>query len=229
MTQLFIYNELSSNTQFFDIGAAAGSYSLLALSLKSSVVAVEAAPLIFDALYTNVEDSKNSSDEIVLVDAAVSLDSDVITAKESLNRQVLSSIVFTDLKSEGSIKQITLVELFAKYRDKKPKCIAKMDIEGGEFELLSTVENVDLFSREKILLHLSLHPGFMRPPMRLPRVFRPLQRLLRACLNSFDILRLYRNVSGKATILCNGVSVNSKWRFLLLVFLRFYDFILDFH
>lgn len=227
-TQLFMYENLSHDAQLFDIGAAAGSYALLALSLKSSVVAVEAVPSIFGALHRNIEYSRESKDNVVLVCAAVSGDSGEISAEDSLRSKVLSSIVFTDLESKGEINRVRLVDLFASYRDKKPECIIKMDIEGGEFELLSIFENVKLLSKEKALLHLSLHPGFMRPPMRLPQICRPVQRLMRTLLNSVDVLRLYRNVSGKCKIFCNGVRVDSSWRFLLLVLLRFYDFVLDF-
>lgn len=228
LTQLFMYRELSSKTQFFDIGAAAGSYSLLALSLGSSVVAVEAVPDIYRALRNNVEDNSMLEDEVELVSAAVAVDSGVVNTVDSLRHQVLSPIVFTNIESESYINRIKLIDLFEAYRDGRKKCLVKMDIEGSEFKLFSVRENVELFSKERIMIYLSLHPGFMRPPMRLPCVLKFFQRIVRTLWNIVDLWKLHRSVSSKATIWCNEVKVTSRLRFVSLVLLRFYDFVLDF-
>ena len=228
ITQSFMYRELSSKTQFFDIGAAAGSYSLLALSLGSSVVAVEAVPDIFCAMRKNVEDNLKPEDEVELVSAAVAVESGVVTSDESLKHQVLSPIVFTDIMSESPINQIKLIDLFGTYRDERTMCLVKMDIEGSEYKLFSMRENVEMFSKERILIYLSLHPGFMRPPMRLPFVLKFFQRIVRTLWNTVDLWKLHRSVSGKAVIWCNEVKVTSRLRFISLVLLRFYDFVLDF-
>jgi FkbM family methyltransferase len=135
-----------SFSYFIDIGASNGVYSLVMASLGCNVVAVEPDNLQFSALVTNVELNQNLE----------------IRARRGL---VVSSVGPTlspyalDTKSNevDALEKIQIISLL----HPEVNSIIKIDIEGGEWSLLSDKQVMRSLLRHRYLfVYLSPHIGF---------------------------------------------------------------------
>lgn len=147
-----VRTQLRPEDTFFDVGAHAGYFSMLAAPLCSHVVAVEPNPRTAVLLQKNVED--NGRDNVVVEEAAVSNRN----GTGRFNLDTLFSLT-NHLTDEGGIEVpvVSLGELITRHG--KPKAI-KLDLEGAEGLALEGVTAEQLDRTEWIFLEF--HPGFLR-------------------------------------------------------------------
>ena len=72
----------------------------------------------------------------------------------------MSSTLFADGKKSWEVETTTIEQLIETEKLQKEKIFVKMDIEGGEYELIPTLKA--LFRRHAVVLFLSIHTGFLQ-------------------------------------------------------------------
>ena len=141
---------------FYDIGTATGCMALYASIKGMSVIGIEPQDKVHECLMRNLElnptISKNISIHKALLVSETGLIKDFFT--EGANGPLE--------KLDNSIKTISLQEL-TRHTSSIDKPAFKIDIEGAEYPLLSSVQNLLLLKELKATVYLSFHPGFTSP------------------------------------------------------------------
>lgn len=146
---------------FVDIGAWIGSYSLYASTIAKRVAAFEPDPIAFAILEKNI-----AGWNIAVHNAAVTLRGGLIT----LGSAVLgASTTRQNLSAGGTIGEATVtfdapsVSLHTIGLALDPMFI-KMDVEGGEEELL---QDFEFFEQHRPIVMLELHPFWWKDPAKM--------------------------------------------------------------
>jgi FkbM family methyltransferase len=149
---------------FVDVGANIGYYTLLAsmrVGERGKVVAVEAAPAIFEQLSANV--SANAASNLRLVNCAVSDEPGELTiyGGTKWNRGATSTIPNqAENLAEARIAALPLDEILTS-EEMSRVALIKIDIEGGELPVLRRVlKTLDRYPRDvKILVEMAPNVG----------------------------------------------------------------------
>jgi len=227
-TQKFLRENLKIDSVFFDIGAAIGSMSLLGATCGSKVVSIEAIPEIFRTLESNVGKNEYLASQIVTLNCAIGKNPGHIQLSQESIPGVLSAITLTEKSVGETVQVVRLSDILTQYCSKVTACVLKMDIEGAEWDVLSDDTLLQLLKSHKSLLYLSIHPGFMRPPLRLPKVFRLPQRIFRMMRNVTDAVQLFLKLKKQGNIFLGSRRMKSTFLFCIAVLSREYDFVIDF-
>lgn len=144
----FIYDRLTRNDVFIDVGANIGYFSLLASKKAKSVISIEASPTIFKLLEKNIY--INDAANVVLKNVAVSDKSSkmdfFIGSNDSLG---VSSAFKTDaLSFEARVDCKPLHEIVGTELLRDARLI-KIDVEGMEYTILKNIlANLNLYHPE---------------------------------------------------------------------------------
>lgn len=158
---------LNSKSVFLDIGAWIGSTALYGAQIASETHAFEPDPVSFAELEANFQANKNepwfSSMKIHRKAVAVKTGKLKIGSKNS-GGDSMSSVLF---QSEGQSWQVDSVDLNTlidrRNLSGKPLFL-KIDIEGGEYNLIPTLK--EFFKTQNTALCLALHPEFLLESLR---------------------------------------------------------------
>ncbi len=179
---------LRPDTRYVDLGAWIGSTVLLAAPLVSRIVCVEPDPLAFAALSENLALNPEVMQKTTAVQAAVGeTDGSVILTSAGAGGDSNSSVARAgDTGARWEIEQMTLATLLSRAALGPPDFI-KVDIEGAEYDLLSTLPVQPL--HQPPTLYVALHPNLLIDKRSLTtrissslRALRANRRFLRALL-----------------------------------------------
>jgi FkbM family methyltransferase len=188
-------NYIGSNTTFIDIGAAIGATALYAANLAGRTIAVEPNREVFRILRQNVELNPELAVEIEL--AAIHADNGLMEFSEGA---VFSDIVFHSVERGYSVESYSLDRFLAKYKvgDDENEVFLKIDIEGGEFDLIASKAFKQVVDDLKPHIMLATHFLFIRRGSRssptLMRRLRSARSLAYEYRVLISLLRKYRHV-----------------------------------
>lgn len=170
----FMVENVFRGSHYCDIGAFVGPTVLLARNLGAKVTCFEPDPAALERLFFNVR--MNADDGVDIFPVALGA-TDSVVSMASVTRylgQAATTIHSTSFQSP-TFKAVMLSWQTALMNLDSPRFdIIKIDIEGGESELLPVM--LGYLSEHKPVLHLSTHYKFM-PPNKKEQFLRTLSDL----------------------------------------------------
>lgn len=219
-----IFNEnIDSGTFLIDIGAWIGPTVLYASQLAGKAIAFEPDPVAFPRLKENLALNTDAAwhDNVTLFDKAVSTRS----GKMSLGSQneggdSMSSVLFADAATSWMVEATTLEDVMENQSVPGQKIFLKIDIEGGEYDLIPQIK--DVLANRDVTAYISLHPHFLRRSLK--KSVGKICGIPNFIKTRLQYLAIYRRLIGALPhdrkIEINGKEYTSfKW-FLLHAFLR---------
>jgi FkbM family methyltransferase len=151
--------EVAPGTTFLDLGAWVGPTALYAASLGARVIALEADPVALDQLRRNLAANPALAARIeVLARAVHASEGSVAFGARRKPGDSMSSVLIAPGAVSWVAQTITPAALAARIGP-AGRLFIKMDIEGGEYELLPAMR--PLLERPDCRVLLSLHPGIL--------------------------------------------------------------------
>lgn len=161
----FVQKEMS----YLDFGAWIGPTVLYASQLCARAYAVEPDPIAFSELSQNLFLNPEVAAKVTLINACLSTaPGEVNFGNRGQGGDSMSSLLFGQCATRWLVKALTFKDLISEYQISRCGFI-KMDIEGGEYLVLRTMQNI--LCTHKPILFLSLHPmllGFRYQHLPLP-------------------------------------------------------------
>jgi FkbM family methyltransferase len=154
---------LDKNHSYIDLGAWIGPTVLYGCQNAKFCYAVEPDPVAFKNLKNNIDLNDQLRYRIKLSDQCITNFSGAtyLTPKNKEPGDSMSSIVFEKSSTSCKVEGITFHQFILDNSIKDCNFI-KIDIEGGEFTVLPTMQ--EFLEKEKPTIHLSLHPPLMKNP-----------------------------------------------------------------
>ena len=151
---------LDSQHSYIDIGAWIGPTLLYGCQIAKIAYGLEPDPIAFAELEKNIALNKPMSDNIRLLNACIAPNSgEVALGSRGDGGDSSSSLLFERKKTHWTVKALSFDDFIRQYNVANCNFI-KMDIEGGEYEILPTM--VDYLEAQRPTLHLSLHPCYLK-------------------------------------------------------------------
>lgn len=150
-----------------DFGAWIGPTALYAAQLCDLCLAFEPDKLAYAGLHTNVALNKDAdwADRIKIFDHGIHPSGEpIVISGHGEGGDSTTSALFVNRNTVWTIETRRLQDVVADYRDSHKKIFIKIDIEGGEYELLPEI--ADLLDDPAITFYISLHPKFLRKSLR---------------------------------------------------------------
>ena len=226
----FVLAKSQPGTLFIDVGAASGIFTLLAAKQGAHVISLEPHPVWARILRTNV--ALNDLDNVEIREVALS-DFDGLQEFDGYeDKSILSPTVVDEgaRTEKAGFEVVSLPSLLADVQDIDARnLIVKMDIEGAEFRVLFSSDNLKVLASSRATLFLSLHPGFPHQIRTRNRFILQFSQILELVLGVTDNYRLFSRLRGIATVtLPNGRRVRNALEFLSMGRLGVHDFIVTF-
>lgn len=158
-TLALLEREIAPGTTFLDLGAWVGPTALYAAALGARVIAVEADPAALAQLRRNLEANPGLAASIeVLARAVHASEGSVAFGARRKPGDSMSSVLIAPGAASWVAETITPAALAARV-GAEGRLFIKIDIEGGEYELLPAMG--PLLARPDCRVLLSLHPGIL--------------------------------------------------------------------
>jgi len=157
-----IFDEfIDSDCIYIDVGAWIGPTVLYAAQFAKFTYAFEPDPVAFRELKSNIT-ANNDSDwisRVVINNKAISSASGTLRiGSRGGGGDSMSSALFSDEGTSWEVEAITIDQLVETEGLQHMSMFIKMDIEGGEYELIP--ELTRFFDQHDVNLYLSMHPEF---------------------------------------------------------------------
>ena len=147
---------LDREHSYLDIGAWIGPTLLYGCQLARRAWGIEPDPLAFPELEHNIEANRPLTDNVQLVQACIAPQSgEVAFGNCGAGGDSVSSLLFGDRKTHWTVRALSFDDFIREQQIRDCNFI-KMDIEGGEYQLLPTM--MGWLAQHRPTLHLSLHP-----------------------------------------------------------------------
>ncbi|MFC7399648.1 FkbM family methyltransferase [Chelatococcus sp. GCM10030263] len=148
---------LGPDTLFLDLGAWIGPTSLFAAACGARVIAVEADPAALTALRRNIAANPTLADRITVLERAVHAQAGTVSfgARRKPGDSMSSTLLAAEASVTWSAETVTPAELAAMVKPRE-RPVIKMDIEGGEYQLLPVL--APLVARPAAMVVVSFHP-----------------------------------------------------------------------
>lgn len=130
---------ISDKYCYLDIGAWIGPTALYATQLAKRAYAFELDPIAFQELKQNVAANKNAdwASRLVIYNKAIASSSGTLRlGSRGSGGDSMSSVLFVDGETSWDVEAITLAQFIDTEKLQDEKLFLKIDIEGGEYELL---------------------------------------------------------------------------------------------
>ena len=151
---------LNSDTCFFDVGSWMGPTALYAAQTVKQVICIEADPVAFKELEDNIALNPNIGPKIITINKAISsTEHNVRMGSRVSQGDSMSSILFSDQNNFWEIESVTPQHLVDKTKNKFLNFFTKIDIEGGEYNLMPHLQS--LIEMQNNTFFISLHPKFI--------------------------------------------------------------------
>ena len=154
---------ITDKTLFLDIGAWIGSTSLYAAQLARKSVAFEPDPVAFQELSRNVAANAGApwAKRLEINDCAINRDgTPFVLGGSEAGADSTSSALFPDSASQWTVKARRLPDVLKAHRKPKQPVFMKIDIEGGEYDLLPSI--ADILADPLVTAYVSFHPKMLR-------------------------------------------------------------------
>ena len=219
-------------TDFVDIGAANGAFSLIAFSLGARVYAFEPNPVMFEVAKKNFSINFKKNRILRIENKAVASESGEIEFKIDNAPSILSDIVFTGMEmyQASRISVVSLSEVLNEiHKNRNRNVVVKMDIEGAEWNILKSQLILNALRTHKVVLLLAIHPGFHRPFKKTVRGLDAINLMIFKLKNFFDSLKLFGDLRSVAKVYrTNFNPITNKFNFAGLVHYGYHEFVIDF-
>jgi len=159
-----IFDELiRPDSLVLDVGAWIGATALYAAQKSRLTVAFEPDPLAFPVLRDNVATNAKAAwaDRLEIVNKAVNADGhDVSLGSRGAGGDSMSSILFSSCDTSWRVQGASIYDIVDYYGKSGQPIFLKIDIEGGEYDLIPKIP--DVLSDLRVSAMISLHPSFLR-------------------------------------------------------------------
>ena len=158
-TLKIIQTRLSPNSTFVDVGSWIGPTALFAANFSKRVSCIEADPTAASLLRRNVELNPKLSHKIEVIEKAISPKSGSVKLGVRTGRgDSMSSMLFADAADNWLVDSITPNQIAAMFSYDE-KLLFKIDIEGGEYEVLKHFKPLADLPNAEFLI--AFHPRFL--------------------------------------------------------------------
>jgi len=158
-TLALIDREVAPGTTFLDLGAWVGPTALYAAARGAQVIALEADPVALSQLRRNLAVNPALARRIEVLARAVHASAGRVTfGARRKPGDSMSSVLIAPGAATWTADTITPAALAARI-DARAQLFVKMDIEGGEYELLPSMR--PLLDRPGCRVLVSFHPGIL--------------------------------------------------------------------
>ena len=223
----FFERNCDANTVLIDIGAATGVLSMFAAKLGAEVVAFEPNPVAMMVLKNNI--TLNGLQVPITNSDAISDADSVMKFSVGSNSNVLSPIVMHGMQNLENtvIKVRNIVDVVNHQRLlSTKKLVVKMDIEGGEYQILCNKSVVNEISQYISKMFVSFHPGFTRPAKSNYRFFNFFIQKYKLIFIIRDHCKIFNNLNIVGSILTlDGKVVNKFTDFAGQLFFGSHDWV----
>jgi len=157
---------LTADTAYIDVGAWIGPTVLYACQLARETYAFEPDPIAFEELRKNVEANADGLESFRFLTAELAVTSDgapIRLGNRDHGGDSRSSSLFTDATTHWDVKSIRLDGFIAEQQI-SGRIFIKIDIEGGEYDLVPTFKN--WLGRYDATILLSIHPNHLSMSLR---------------------------------------------------------------
>jgi FkbM family methyltransferase len=181
---------LDREHSYIDIGAWIGPTLLYGCQLAKAAYGLEPDPLAYAELKQNIGLNKPIADNVRLFNACIAPQSGEVTlGSRGEGGDSTSSLLFARKKTHWTVAAFSFVDFVQQHGIDDCNFI-KMDIEGGEYQLLPTM--VDYLRAHRPTVHLSLHPCYLKlRPLGWPG--RVIARMIQT-LNILRCISFYRHL-----------------------------------
>jgi FkbM family methyltransferase len=155
---------LDAEHSYLDIGAWIGPTVLYGASVARHCYAMEPDPLAYSELCRNVDLNASIKDRVTLSRQCLAAACGPVrlgNKTSSRGGDSMSSLLFADSRVSWEAEGVTLERFFSDNHICDCSFI-KMDIEGGEFEVLPAIAGY--LAEQRPTVYLSLHPRFLAEP-----------------------------------------------------------------
>lgn len=228
-TMSFLKLNVNQNVDFIDIGAANGSMAIIAGLAGARVISFEAEPGIFKVANRNIK-LNEFTNEVGVINAAISTRDGVMTFSRKSDSNVLSSICFSGLQNSATeIQILKLEDVIQKFHHVTRDLILKFDIEGAEWQILNDPETINALAKHKATVLLAIHPGFHRPFKKLPLGLTSLSKIVWQLRNAVETHQVFKKLLVHAHIQRTSLdTIQSPRKIVALMFGGYFEFILTF-
>jgi FkbM family methyltransferase len=158
--------QITPGTTFLDLGAWVGPTALYAAARGARVIALEADPVALDQLRRNLAVNPALAQRIeVLARAVHAVEGRVAFGARRKPGDSMSSVLIAPGTTTWEVDTITPAALAARIGP-SGRLVIKIDIEGGEYELLPAMR--PLLERSDCRVLVSFHPGILATVMPEP-------------------------------------------------------------
>lgn len=160
---------ITRDSLFVDIGAWIGSTSLYGVQRADRCVAFEPDPVAFANLHRNValNAGRDWVQRLQIHECAVNQDGASFTLGGSAEgSDSMSSALFPDRDSQWTVRAMRLDQILAEHRKPGQPVFIKIDIEGGEYDLLPGAAT--LLADPLVTAYVSFHPAMLRKALATP-------------------------------------------------------------
>lgn len=153
---------IGSRSLFLDVGAWIGPTALYGAQLADRCIAFEPDPVAFAELRANV--AANADQEwahrLEIHECAINKDGASFTLGGSAEgADSTSSALLPDRESQWTVRATRLQDVLALHRKPGQPVFIKIDIEGGEYDLLPTIR--DVLADPLVTAYISFHPSIL--------------------------------------------------------------------
>jgi FkbM family methyltransferase len=159
---------IDDRTLFLDIGAWIGSTSLYGAQLAQRCLAFEPDPVAFAELSRNVAQNRDADwiGKLQIHERAINRDGQSFTlGGVGEGADSTSSALFPDRDSQWTVQALRLPDVLAEHRAEGQPVFLKIDIEGGEYDLIPAVG--DILADPLVTAYISFHPRMLRKALAL--------------------------------------------------------------
>jgi FkbM family methyltransferase len=151
---------LDDQHSYIDIGAWIGPTLLYGCQIAKIAYGLEPDPIAYSALEKNINLNKPMTDNVRIQNACIAPRSgEVALGSRGHGGDSTSSLLFGKKKTHWTVKAFS----FADFIRQNEVCgcnFIKMDIEGGEYQILPTM--IEYLAANRPTVHLSLHPCYLK-------------------------------------------------------------------
>jgi len=151
---------INVDTCFFDIGSWMGPTALYAAQTAKKVICIEADPVAFQELQDNIALNPSLGSKITIINKAISSTQDnVRMGARTAQGDSMSSALFSSDTNYWEVEAVTPQQLVDKTKNEYSNYFTKIDIEGGEYNLMPHLQS--LIDVRNNTFFISLHPKFI--------------------------------------------------------------------
>jgi FkbM family methyltransferase len=151
---------LDRQHSYIDIGAWIGSTLLYGCQSAKSAYGLEPDPIAYTELEQNINLNKPMTNNVRLYNAGIApISGEVALGSRGEGGDSTSSLLFGKKKTHWMVRVFSFAD-FIRQNDIAHCNFIKMDIEGGEYQILPTM--VDYLKMNRPTVHLSLHPCYLK-------------------------------------------------------------------